>query len=76
MTAPMSQSAENDVSFYEKHYPDWTVHELPLVVSVPMKDASRDAALALVREVLDEAALDIRVRVIPPGISDEGTTDE
>lgn len=59
-------SAENDAAFYEEHYSDWTVHELPLMVYVPTKDADRDEALALVREILDQAAFDIRVRVLPP----------
>lgn len=57
---------EEDAAFYEEHYSDWTVHELPLMVSVPTEDADRDQALALVREILDEAAFDIRVRIIPP----------
>lgn len=60
------QNAENDAAFYEEHYSDWTVHELPLMVYVPMVNADPSEALALVREILDEAAFDIRVRVIPP----------
>jgi hypothetical protein len=59
------QASENDSAFYAEHYSDWTVHELPLMVYVPMKDADRDEALALVREILDEAAFDIRVRPTP-----------
>jgi hypothetical protein len=57
----------DDAAFYEAHYSDWTVHELPLMVYVPLKDRDRDSALALVREALEAAGLDIRCRPIPPG---------
>lgn len=74
MNEDSGQSAENDAdslaAFYEEHYPDWTVHELPLMVYVPSVHADRDEALALVREILDEAAFDIRVRAIPPAGTD------
>lgn len=63
-------SADRDAAFYAEHYSDWTVHELPLMVYVPMKDADWAEALALVREILDEAAFDIGVRVLPPGDGD------
>lgn len=59
------QAPESDAAFYAEHYSDWTVHELPLMVYVP-STGDRDEALALVREILDEAAFDIRVHVIPP----------
>ena len=59
-----SEAADGDAAFYGQHYSDWTVHELPLMVYVPLNDADSDAALALVREILDEAAFDIRVRPI------------
>lgn len=49
------------IAFYEKHYSGWTVHALPLTVYVPMVDRDPASALALVREILDEAAFDISV---------------
>jgi hypothetical protein len=52
-------------AFYEEHYSDWTVHELPLIVYVPTIRSNRDEALALVREILDEAAFDIRAALAP-----------
>jgi hypothetical protein len=58
--------SEEGEAFYAKHYSDWTVHELPLMVYVPLVDNDREAALALVQEILTDAAFDIRVRVIPP----------
>lgn len=73
MSGEMS-SAENDAAFYEEHYSDWTVHALPLVVYVPTNGEDRALALALVREILDGAAFDIRVRAIPPA-ADQGGTD-
>lgn len=54
-------SGGEHAAFYEQHYSDWTVHELPLIVYVPSKDSDRAEALALIREILDEAAFDIRV---------------
>lgn len=54
---------DNTAEFYEEHYSDWTVHALPLVVYVPTKDGSREDALALVQEILDDASFDIRVSV-------------
>lgn len=51
---------ENEV-FYRKHYADWTVHELPLTIYVPTAHDDRDEAIALVREILEEAGFDIRV---------------
>lgn len=57
-------SAEDDAAFYRKHYSDWTVHALRLTVRVPMTVGHTEAdALALVREVLDDARFDIRVTV-------------
>ena len=53
---------QTDDDFYREHYPDWTVHELLVTVRVPMFSGSTyDDALELVREVLDDAAFDIRV---------------
>ena len=50
-------------AFYAEHYSDWTVHALSLVVYVPSTQ-SRGEALALVQEILDEAAFDIRVQEV------------
>lgn len=50
-------------AFYAEHYADWTVHELPVMVYVPTKRGTRDESLALVREVLDDATLDIKMVV-------------
>jgi hypothetical protein len=52
-------------AFYQEHYSDWTVHALRLTVYVPLTEDSTEAdSLALVREILDDAAFDIRVSVI------------
>lgn len=60
------------VAFYEEHYSDWTVHALPLMVYVPTKDSNRDEAAKLVREILHEAAFDIRVSMTAEHSSEEG----
>ncbi len=46
-----------------QHYSDWTVHALPLLVYVPLASGDdAEEALALVREVLDDAGFDIGVQ--------------
>lgn len=57
----MTEMPVEDREFYRKHYSDWTVHALPLVIYIPTTHNDRAEALALVREILDEAAFDIRV---------------
>ena len=83
MSRETRRSTEKDArAFYAEHYSDWTVHELPLMVYVPLMDEDQERALALVQEILTEAAFDIRARVIPPGddprepAGDELTTEE
>lgn len=54
--------------FYATHYPSasgWVVEELHLKVFVPTKDPGTSADL--IREILDEAAFDIRTVAVEPG---------
>lgn len=54
---PINEHAD----FYNKHYSDWTVHALPLMVFVPLLNEERTAALDLIQEILTEAGFDIRI---------------
>ena len=58
---------ERDDAFYAMHYgPDngWEVHRLNVCISVPTKGGSISESLDLIREILDDAAFDIRVTVL------------
>jgi hypothetical protein len=53
---------DSNAAFYAKHYSDWTVHALPLMVYVPTgDDRPKVDAMELVQEILTEAAFDIRI---------------
>lgn len=55
------EAGSEHAAFYREHYSAWTVHELSLVLYVPTKSEDREFALDLVREILNEAAFDIRL---------------